>query len=142
MKEKQKAILQRHLDKLSDKDFDLDAWKSGVSATIKQIFPDNWSLSSQIENLKIENSSWTLRDSGADHNPLASAKKKGLALLESAMDELELSTVDHGSLLSKYLDKNSIDLILNKEASEKEKLKALEKLKKGELAGLILGLII
>jgi hypothetical protein len=141
MKEKQKAILQRHLDKLSDKDFDLDAWKSGVSASIKQIFPDNWSLSSQIENLKIENSSWTLRDSGADHNPLESAKKKGLALLESAMDELELSVTDPKELFSKYLDEDAIGVILNSNINEKDKLKALSSLKKGELAALVLKLI-
>jgi hypothetical protein len=141
MKEKQKAILQRHLDKLSDKDFDLDAWKSGVSATIKQIFPDNWSLSSQIENLKIENSSWTLRDSGADHNPLASAKKKGLALLESAMDELDLSVTDPKEIFSKYLDGDAIGVILNTNINEKDKLKALSSLKKGELAALVLKLI-
>lgn len=141
MNDKKKAILKRHLDKLEDKGFDLDAWKSGVSASIKQIFPDNWSLASQIDNLKVENSSWTLRDSGGDHNPLLSAKKKGKALIESAIDELELSTTDPKEILLKYLDQDTIGVILNTDISEKDKLKALSNLKKGELAELVLGLI-
>jgi hypothetical protein len=141
MMEKQKSILERHLEKLSDKDFDLDAWKSGVSASIKQILPDNWSLASQIENLKIENSSWTLRDSGADYNPLISAKKKGKALVESAIDELELSAADPKTTLSKYLEEEEAKLLLDAHASDKTKLKILGKLKKSELSALVLGLV-
>jgi len=62
-------------------------------------------------------------------------------LLESAIDELDLSSVDTTDLISQHFDKETADKLLNETTTKKEKLKILEKLKKGELVELVFKLL-
>ena len=47
-------LLQNQIDKLSDDEFDLEAWKTGASAVIARVFDVDDIRIKQIESLKID----------------------------------------------------------------------------------------
>ncbi len=88
--EKYIAILQKQIEKLKDPDFDLEAWKSAAQSRLSSIFGENDSRIKQINELKIDYSSWALRDSHSGYKPIETCKKKGKEIIESLIDEIEI----------------------------------------------------
>ena len=83
------ALLKNQLSKLDTEDFDLDAWKGSTIALLNRIYGENSPQAAQIEKLKIDYSSWSLRDSSSTYNPEQSCKQQGKEILEMAIVELE-----------------------------------------------------
>ncbi len=87
-------LIQRQVEKLDQSDFDLEAWKSGTITILNRVLGEATPHIKQIESLKIDYSSWALRDSNSKYNPVETCKKKGKAILEAALDEIEILGVD------------------------------------------------
>ncbi|MEM8894098.1 MAG: hypothetical protein AAGC88_05940 [Bacteroidota bacterium] len=83
-------LLDKQIAKLDEEPFDLEAWKSGAQSLLELLFGDKHSAIGQIKALKVDYSSWALRDATSKYNPLVTCKQMGKALLENAKDEIEL----------------------------------------------------
>jgi len=85
---KEIQILNTLIEKLDDKNFNLDAWKSATVVILARIFGKNTQKIKQIENIEYDYSSWSLRDtSGESH--LDVCKKLGRNILEACILEIE-----------------------------------------------------
>ena len=83
------AVLKKQLAKLDNENFDLEAWKSSSSVFLSRLFGDKDIKVKQIQGLKIDYGSWTLRDASSSYNPVISCKKQGREIIEAAINELE-----------------------------------------------------
>lgn len=90
MEEKYYKLIDKQIAKLSASDFDLDAWKSSAAYILSLIFGPEDPKIREIEKLKIDYSSWTLRDSSSTYKPTESCKKMGREIMEMAKDEIDL----------------------------------------------------
>ncbi|MEM9894818.1 MAG: hypothetical protein AAF789_00495 [Bacteroidota bacterium] len=90
MKAESTQLLQKQIDKLDNEDFDLEAWKMGAISVLQRLFGESDVRSKQIEALKIDYSSWALRDSNANYKPIETAKRKGKEILTTAIDEISI----------------------------------------------------
>ena len=93
-------LLKKRLEGLAEKDFDLEAWKSGTELLLTRIFGKGNAYTSEIKDLKVDYSSWSLRDATSDYNPKESCKRSGREILELALAEHHLSTNQEKSLQS------------------------------------------
>lgn len=141
MKDKIVKLLKTHLASLEEPDFDLEAWKSAVLSVLSKFFgPDDPKIK-QIESLKIDYSSWALRDSNSSYNPKETCKRKGKSILESAINEAEIigfpGDKEAPSLLDKL--KIAVDAKDYKELtkSSTSKTKALKSYKKEKLVAIL-----
>jgi hypothetical protein len=91
MKEKQIELLQRQIEKLNDKKFDLEAWKKHTVIILAGIFGEDNVKAKQIEKLEYEYNSWSLRDTSGHSSYLDSCKKLGKEILQASIDELEIA---------------------------------------------------
>ena len=89
MVEKYINSLNKQIERLNAKDFDLEAWKSSTIVLLERIFGRDSQKITQIENVKFDFGSWSLRDSSAGRTPLDSCKMRGKEILEIAIEELE-----------------------------------------------------
>jgi hypothetical protein len=89
MPEKEIQLLKTQIDKLSKKDFDLDAWKKATIIILARIFGENNLKIRQIESIEYDYSSWSLRDTTGFNTYLDSCKKLGREILQASIDELE-----------------------------------------------------
>lgn len=136
MKEKYIALLSKQIEKLTDEEFDLEAWKTGAIAVLSRIFGPVDSRIHQVEQLKIDYSSWTLRDSSSTYKPIETARKKGKELLQTAIEEIEIfgGPDDKSSLLAAGLTEDI------QKMDEKEKADYFKSMKKEKLVEMILKL--
>ncbi|MEM6361596.1 MAG: hypothetical protein AAF731_16000 [Bacteroidota bacterium] len=143
MKEKYIKLIDNQISKLSNEDFDLDAWKGSTKYVLVLIFGPKDAKVNEIENLKIDYSSWALRDSKSDYKPIETCKKKGKELLEIAKDELELFGVKehHGAAKLKSILDGESDKLFDKGVTKGKKKEILKKLSKDQLVKVILSLI-
>lgn len=88
MAEKEINLLQKQIDKLEKKDFDLEAWKNYTSIILGRIFGEENQKVRQIRNIEYEHSSWSLRDT-AGHSAIEACKMLGREILEASIAELE-----------------------------------------------------
>jgi hypothetical protein len=89
MPDKEIQLLKIQIDKLSKKDFDLDAWKKYTIIILARIFGENSLKIKQIESIEYDYSSWSLRDTTGSNTYLDSCKKLGREILQASVDELE-----------------------------------------------------
>lgn len=137
MKAQYIKLLKKQIDKLEQVDFDLEAWKTGALAVLQRIFDERDPKVKQIDLLKIDYSSWALRDSSANYNPTESAKRKAKEVLETAIDEIEIfgAPDDHSSnVLGKSYSKEL------QKMSEKERKTHFDGMKKDKLIELLMKL--
>ncbi|RED98970.1 hypothetical protein [Marinoscillum furvescens] len=140
MKQQYIRLLNNQVEKLSAEDFDLEAWKSSTETVLTRIFGPEDPRIKQIQQLKIDYSSWALRDSNAGYQPIASCKSKGKELLITAIEELETFGVptSQGQVLEEFFTASEIKILL----SEPDQAKAIiRKLKKEDLQQLVLRLL-
>lgn len=141
MKKQVIKLLEKQIEKLEQPDFDLEAWKSATIAVLSRIFGESDGKVKQITDLKIDYSSWALRDSNAKYKPVETCKKKGHAILEAAIDEIEtfgIPTKEHPDFLSKFFDPEELKILLSESGDHS---KVISKLKKKDLEKLVLKLI-
>ena len=113
-------ILQKQLTALKEKDFDLEAWKKGAIARLSNIYPEDHIYLSQLKEIKIDYSSWALRDSDANYKPVDSCKKIGKTIIEAVIDDLTVFGMPQDR------ERSEKGVLLGK--VEKEKRDAFEKL--------------
>lgn len=89
MNEQEIKILESRIEKLRAPDFDLEAWKGATIVILDRIFGAGNQKSTQISNIKYEQSSWALRDASGSKNLIDSCKKRGEEVLRVAVEELE-----------------------------------------------------
>ena len=91
MAEKEIALLKEQINRLNEKDFDLEAWKNHTIIFLERIFGKDTSKIKMIKELRYDYSSWSLRDTAAagkskDKDPL---RMQAQELLEATISELE-----------------------------------------------------
>lgn len=133
-------LLQSQIDKLDQPDFDLEAWKSSTTSVLTRVFGGSDVRIKQINELKIDYSSWALRDSNAQYKPVESCKRKGGEILKTAIEEIELFglPMNHEEILSKYFDKDQIKILLS---GSDDKSKLISQLKKKDLELLVINFL-
>jgi len=142
MEKKLIKLLEKQIQKLDNEDFDLEAWKSTAASALTKVFGKGNSKSKQVEALKIDYSSWMLRDSNARYKPIETCKKKGREIVQSAIEEIEVFglPVSNEDILIKYFTKSEIEELASPNTGKKEKI--IKKLKKEDLQELVLDLIL
>ncbi|MEQ8470222.1 MAG: hypothetical protein RIC35_03515 [Marinoscillum sp.] len=133
-------LLQLQIDKLEAEDFDLEAWKSSTVSVLTRVFGEKDPRIKQINELKIDYSSWALRDSNSHYKPVETNKRKGKEILSTAISEVELFGlhVKMEAVLARHFDEGQIKILLS-ESGDKQKL--VQQLKKKDLELLVLELI-
>jgi len=137
---KEIELLQKQIYKLDDKTFDLDAWKINTINLFERFFGVNTTKIKQINELKYDFSSWSLRDTSGTQD---SIKKKAKVIVNAAIYEidnfgLEKRTSQNDDLADKILEVLSDELrgsqfkvlkeIINTEKNTDKLKKLLEEL--------------
>ena len=99
---------QEAMEKLESLDFDLEAWKVPAHLLLSQTFGQYDEKILTIRNLKIDYSSKMLRASNANYQSMKTCKRKGQAVFELAIDELDMTSVSDSEL----------EVILQKDAKQ------------------------
>ncbi|MEM0938447.1 MAG: hypothetical protein AAF600_01085 [Bacteroidota bacterium] len=136
MKSQYIKLLKKQIEKLDQEDFDLEAWKTSTISVLHRIFGEIDSRAKQIDNLKIDYSSWALRDSNSHYKPIETAKRKGKEVLNTAVEEIEIfGAPENNSEMLGHEYTKELDAM-----SEKERKKHFEKMKKDKLVELLMKL--
>ncbi|MEL7002508.1 MAG: hypothetical protein AAFN93_07205 [Bacteroidota bacterium] len=146
MEEKYLKLIDKQIEKLAAKDFDLDAWKSSASHVLSLIFGADDPKIKEIEKLKIDYSSWALRDSSSTYKPVETCKKMGREIMEMAKDEIELLGVNiqpnkHQDILKKVLSNSQYEKFNGSNDVDKMRNEVLKSLSKEKLIELVKGLL-
>ena len=89
MHDKEVTLLRSRIGKLKAEGFDLEAWKDGTIVLLNRVFGEDNQKSRQIEKIKFELNSWSLRDAKGSKTLIESCKKRGEEILQVAIEELE-----------------------------------------------------
>lgn len=156
MPEKEIALLKQQIERLSEKKFDLEAWKQHTLIFLERIFGKDSSKIKMIRDLNYDYSSWSLRDTAAagktkDKDPI---RMQAEEILQATVLELETLGLPHSKnekakvweLLQDELtgrQMKEIESILKSDVSDKtEKIgNILENLETESLAMLIAKII-
>ncbi len=135
-------LLNNQMQKLEAEDFDLEAWKSSTVSVLSRIFGKDDPRNDQIAGLKIDYSSWALRDSNSKYKPIESCKRKGKEILLTAIEEIEIFGLGSSkeTILKDLLDQKEIEILLS-DSKRTDQLNVLKKLKKEDLQELLLQLL-
>ena len=89
MAEQEIALINRQIESLTAKNFDLEAWKSHTILFLERIFGKESTKVTMIKELKYNYSSWTLRDAAGTGKNSDPVILKAREILEAARLELE-----------------------------------------------------
>ena len=89
MAEQEIALINRQIESLTAKNFDLEAWKSHTILFLERIFGKESTKVTMINELKYNYSSWTLRDAAGTGKNSDPVILKAREILEAARLELE-----------------------------------------------------
>lgn len=137
MKSQYIKLLKKQIVKLDDEHFDLEAWKSSAISVLSRVFGKDDLRAEQIKQLKIDYSSWALRDSNANYKPVETAKLKGREILNTAVEEIEIFGVPENHS-SDVLGQEFAKEIQN--MSEPQRKKHFDGMKKEKLVELLMKL--
>lgn len=157
MAEKEIALLKEQVERLNEKQFDLEAWKNHTLIYLERIFGKDNSKMKMIKELGYDYSSWSLRDTAAagktkDKDPI---RLQAEEILNATIAELEMLGLPrqkqekekiwellNDELTGKQI--KEIELIIKSEdATKAERLTdILEKIEKENLATVIAKLLI
>lgn len=156
MAEKEIALLKEQIERLSEKKFDLEAWKNHTIIFLERIFGKESSKIKMIKELAYDYSSWSLRDTAAagkskDKDPIRMQADEILRATISELENLGLPKVKQEKakvweLLQDELtgkQVKEIEILIAAEDLEKvEKISTiLENLEKEDLASIIAKLL-
>jgi hypothetical protein len=147
-KKKLIAAFKKLEEKLSEKDFDLEAWKAAAIGLFSRTFGELDPKIKAIQQLKIDYSSWALRDAPSTYHPIESCKKLGREILLAAIDEIELFGLpdqkDLRKLLTEVYSEEEVKQMVELagvEKKEAELKKLLQKAGKDKNVNLIMKLL-
>ena len=86
---KETKLLKQQIDKLSDKDFDLQGWKKYTIIILTRIFGEKSEKIRMVDKLEYEFSSWSLRDASGNESYEEGTKKLAREILQAAIDEID-----------------------------------------------------
>lgn len=91
MAEKEIALLKEQIERLNEKNFDLEAWKNQTLIFLERIFGKDNSKIRMIKELTYDYSSWSLRDTAAagktkDKDPV---REQAREIINATIAELE-----------------------------------------------------
>ncbi|MEL7145261.1 MAG: hypothetical protein AAFO69_02750 [Bacteroidota bacterium] len=143
------TILEKQLVALDEASFDLEAWKAGAIARLNTIYPEDSIFLAQLQDIKIDYSSWALRDSSASYKPVDSCRKIGRTVIEAVIDDLTVFGLpesrngsESGAVLSKVEKSKRADFEkLMENPQDKAFHKHLMELTKRELSDLVVVLM-
>ena len=137
MKSQYIKLLKKQIAKLSEEGFDLEAWKTSSIAVLQRVFGETDLRAKQIDQLKIDYSSWTLRDSNSNYKPIETAKLKGKEILNTAIEEIEI----FGALENHTMEVLGQDFVEKiQKMSVEERKKHFDGMKKEKLVDLLMKL--
>lgn len=137
MKSQYIKLLKKQISKLEDEQFDLEAWKTSTITVLHRIFGESDPRAKQIDHLKIDYSSWTLRDSNSNYKPIETAKLKGKEILNTAIDEIEIFGAPENHAIE-VLGQDFVKKLQNMTKDERKKY--FDGMKKEKLVGLLMQL--
>ena len=82
-------LLQKQIDKLDSRQLDLKSWKIYTIALLSRIFGEDSRKIKQIEDLKYDFGSWSLRDAAGNKTSLDTVRSMAKEILEAAISELK-----------------------------------------------------
>lgn len=82
-------LLNQQISKLDEPKFDLEAWKNYTIILLEKIFGSKTHKIQQIEAIKFDFSSWSLRDTTGKKTGIDACKEIGREILEASINELE-----------------------------------------------------
>jgi hypothetical protein len=128
MAEREIALLQGQIERLSEKKFDLEAWKNHTIIFLERIFGKDSSKIKMIKELKYDYSSWNLRNTAAS----GKANDKDPVLMQA--QEILTATIAELKILGIPQEKKEKDKIWELLADELtgKQIKELEALVKSE----------
>ena len=138
MKAQYIKLLKKQISKLDDEHFDLEAWKTSAITVLHRIFGESDPRAKQIDQLKIDYSSWALRDSNSNYKPVETAKLKGKEILNTAIDEIEVFGAPDNHAME-ILGQDFVKKLQS--MTEKEREKHFDDMKKQELVQLLMKLM-
>ncbi|MDT8308218.1 MAG: hypothetical protein RQ866_01725 [Bacteroidales bacterium] len=97
-KEQLKVLIMKQINKMEEKGFDLDAWKKSTIIILEKIFGPHDNRIEAIASLHYDYGSWSLRDTTGKTMTKESCIKTGKAILETALDEVDVFGLDAGKL--------------------------------------------
>ena len=114
MTEKQIELIKKQIDKLNEKDFDLDAWKSSTNIILGRIFGDTYQGIKAIEKIKFSSSGWASEGDSHSYDNMTSCKKQGKDILDACVTELKT----FGQPDKKENDKSGININLTQNQNQ------------------------
>lgn len=90
MSKKEIQLLNQQIEKLSEQDFDLEAWKKYTILLLARIFGEKNIKISQVNKLEYEFNSWALRDASGNESYEEGTKKLAREIVQAAIDELKV----------------------------------------------------
>lgn len=147
-KKKLMASMKRLEERIGEKDFDLEVWKTAAVSHLTRIFGPDHPKIKQLEAIRIDYSSWALRDAPASYHPLESCRRMGRELILSVIDEIEIFGLPEqntmrdlfGSVYSE-VEMDAITGLTGTQENEAELKKVLEKAGKEKSVQLLLALL-
>jgi hypothetical protein len=156
MAEQEIALLQGQIERLSEKKFDLEAWKNHTIIFLERIFGKDSSKIKMIKDLKYDYSSWNLRNTAAsgktnDKDPVLMqaeeiltatiAELKTLGIPQEKKEKEKIWELLNDELTGKQI--RELEALVKSEDEDKtEKITMiLEELDKERLASLILKML-
>jgi len=112
---KEISLLKAQMDKLDQKDFDLEAWKQYTVVLLSRIFGAGNPKIEQVEKIEYDYSSWSLRDTSGKSAYLETCKKLGREILQASIDELEAFGVPSGKVDDSAISTDAIISALEEE---------------------------
>jgi hypothetical protein len=88
MAEREIELLEKQIEKLDAKDFELEGWKKYTIIILARIFGEKNEKINQIDKLEYEFSSWSLRDASGNESYEEGTKKLAREILQASIDEL------------------------------------------------------
>ena len=124
MAKKEIALLNEQLAGLNDKNFDLEAWKTGTLIFLERIFGKENPKLKLIQDLHYDYSSWNLRDTAAagKMRDLDPVKTQAQEILEAIILELEKFGLPEAQLEKDRVWHLLQDELTGKQAKEIEEL--------------------
>lgn len=140
MNDKIIKAVNRRLALLEESGFELETWKTGTVASLIKWLGETDPRLKLLDKLRIDYSSWALRDATANYNPRESTKKNAKEILLAILDEYSDDGKQKGKgvailpLVKKHLTVTSYKELTSAISNKEDLLPILKKCKKEELA--------
>jgi hypothetical protein len=120
MADKEISILKEQIERLNEKQFDLDAWKNQTIIFLERIFGRESSKVKLIRELHYDYSSWNLRDTTGAGQSKDPVRFQAKGILEATIEELEKLGLPEDKKESGRLHELLLDELTGKQMKEIE----------------------